>query len=242
MGSLRNTAALIGSPRLGRLLKHARGAGLETLLCYRRLAMLVAAAEHGANLEGSAVEFGTFRGGSAGVLAQVLKPTGKILHVLDSFEGLPPPTDRDNYHKTGDFNDTAFEVVRDGLLKISSAVRVHRGYFDVTLDAIREERFCVAHIDVDLYESVRECLEFTYPRMAPGGIILLDDYGARTCLGAKAATDEFLATRPERIHHLTGAQHGIWVGRPGDDLFDYLRRRSGWTGNLPVLGAKMFRR
>jgi O-methyltransferase len=242
MGKLRNMAALAGSPRLGMMLRRAREAGLETLLCYRRLALLTAAAEHARDLTGDVIEFGTYRGGSAGVLAQVLNGSGKVLHVCDSFEGLPAPSAQDNFHQRGDFQDTSEAVVRRGLARFDTPVRVHAGYFENTLPALADAPLALAHIDVDLYSSVGECLEFAYPRMAPGGIILLDDYGARTCEGAKTATDEFLQGRPEPVVRLTGAQHGIWVGRGKDDLFNYLRRRAGWSSALPGIGARIYQR
>jgi O-methyltransferase len=47
------------------------------------------------------------------------------------------------------------------------------------------------HVDVDLYEPTRACLEYFYPRMAAGGIILCDDYGTPAFPGARRAWLEF---------------------------------------------------
>ncbi len=66
------------------------------------------------------------------------------------------------------------------------------------LEEVGAERVAWAHIDVDIYAAVRDCLEYLYPRMAPGGMIVLDDYGFPSCPGARRAVDEFFAGRPRR--------------------------------------------
>jgi O-methyltransferase len=52
-------------------------------------------------------------------------------------------------------------------------------------------------VNVDLYRSVRDCIEFLYPRMVPGGFLVFDDYGFPSCPGARRAVDEAFAKRPE---------------------------------------------
>jgi O-methyltransferase len=55
------------------------------------------------------------------------------------------------------------------------------------------ERLAWAHIDVDIYTAVRDCLEFIYPRLVPGGTVVIDDYGFPSCVGARRAVDEHFA-------------------------------------------------
>jgi hypothetical protein len=52
---------------------------------------------------------------------------------------------------------------------------------------------------VDIHDSVLACLEFFYPRMTRGGVMLFDDYEWKDCPGVKKALDGFLAGRPERV-------------------------------------------
>ena len=66
--------------------------------------------------------------------------------------------------------------------------------------------FCFVHIDVDILEPTRDSIEFFYPRMMPGGIMLFDDYGFTSCPGAKLAADVFFEGRPEKIGLLTTGQ------------------------------------
>jgi len=62
------------------------------------------------------------------------------------------------------------------------------------------------HIDVDIYQSVKDCCEFFYPRLHAGGVMLFDDYGKWTCPGAKLAVDEFFATKPEKRFYFPSGQ------------------------------------
>lgn len=109
---------LFGSmPFLRPRLKRAQRNGLETLLDYRRLAYLAAAVKATNRLSGDCIEFGCFRGGSAAIIRQYLD-SRKMLYVLDSFEGLPDVSEHDNYHSKGDFAETSYQRVVDGLNNI----------------------------------------------------------------------------------------------------------------------------
>jgi O-methyltransferase len=238
---IRDLATVASYPRLRQMVQRSRAAGLETLLDYQRLALLAAAVRLCRDLEGDAVECGSYRGGGAALIGQVLEGTGKTVHVCDSFEGLPAPGEKDNFHHEGDFNDTSAARVRDGLRSLGISAELHVGFFDQTLPALAGHRFAFAHIDVDLYSSVRECLEFCYPRMSAGGIMIFDDYAAPTCHGAKAAVDEFFAERPERVVCLSEPAHAVRVGDASGSLRDDLRREVGGMLALPLVGESLLR-
>ena len=57
------------------------------------------------------------------------------------------------------------------------------------------ERLAFAHIDVDLYRSVLDCIEFAYPRLVAGGLIVFDDYGFPSCARARQAVDQAFESR-----------------------------------------------
>jgi len=239
--NLRDLATIIGNPQLWRHVHSARQVGLETLLDYQRLAMLAAAVRCTRHLEADAIEFGSYRGGSAAVVALALDGT-RILHICDSFLGLPAITWQDNFHRAGDFANTSEAQVSQGLEVLGVHFQIHSGFFCETLPHLDHLRFSLAHIDVDLYQSVKDCLVFCYQRMVPGGIIILDDYGAPTCQGAKLAADEFFSDKPENIIPLSSTSHGVWIGSSGEDLFERLRPHLGWVAALPTLGSIIFRR
>ena len=100
----------------------------------------------------------------------------KILHLFDTFSGLPPLDPEKDICKWDDFSDTSLEEV-SSFLKGYQNIKFHKGLFEDTLHSVQEEKFCFVHVDCDLYWSVRQCCEFLYPRMVVGGIMVFDDYG-----------------------------------------------------------------
>ncbi|MEQ1952512.1 TylF/MycF/NovP-related O-methyltransferase [Mesorhizobium yinganensis] len=171
---------------------------------------------------GDIAECGCWRGHSTYLLANLLKAGNWPGHfwVFDSFEGgLSDKTPED---RTGRGN-TSPEATRNqkesffsdyDAVKASLApfpfVSLHKGWIPASFDApgLAESRFALVHIDVDLYEPTRDSLEFFYPRMNPGGIIVIDDYGSALFPGSKTAVDEYLAkVRPAFFleSHLMGA-------------------------------------
>lgn len=68
------------------------------------------------------------------------------------------------------------------------------------------EKLCFAHIDVDLYDSTKCAIEFVYPKLTSGGIVVFDDYGDLVSQGAKKATDEFFTDKKEKPVYLTTKQ------------------------------------
>jgi O-methyltransferase len=163
--------------------------------------------------------------------------------VCDSFEGMPETVAEDNFHAKGDFSDTGAEKVIKGLSRLNGNFQAHVGFFSDTIPKLAAEgprKLSFAHIDADLYESVRDALEFCYPRMSPGGLIILDDYGAPTCAGAKHAADEFFSTRPETIVKLSHPAHGCVVG--GGDAFDILIARSRFAPVMAAFSGSIFQR
>lgn len=135
--------------------------------------------------EGMGAEVGTYKGASAYLLSKVLKGP---LHVFDTFEGMPSSSEKDT-HKKGDFADVGDAI---GFLE-KNGISVHKGFFPET--AVHGE-YSFVNIDVDVYQSVRDCLEYFVPRLKNGGIIICDDYGEPTCKGAKEAWDEYFTNKP----------------------------------------------
>lgn len=239
---IRDAAVLLSFPALRRQVHRTRKVGLESLLDYQRLAMVVAATRLTNDLEGDVIEFGTFRGGTAGLILQNLTE-GKVMHVSDSFKGMPDVSSRDNFHNEGDFAETDEETVVQGLAQLGGNFMPHVGFFSHTIPAMEKfgpHRLAFAHIDADLYESVYEALEFCYPRMTNGGVMILDDYGAPSCLGAKQAADEFFAERPETLVALSQPSYGCLVG--GGDLFEALTRETGAPLSFGIFRSWTFRR
>lgn len=167
-----------------------------TAVTWPRCFVLYQLALNARNLPGSVAEVGVYRGGSARILTDVFAGAGKTVNLFDTFEGMPPTDSSLDLHREGDFNDTSVDVVKkqlDGFDNYS----LFKGRFPTTAQAVSSERFCMVHIDVDIYKSVLACCEFFYSRLSDGGVMVFDDYGEPTCPGAKKAVDEFFAAQPE---------------------------------------------
>ena len=171
---------------------------MKTLLGEQKLQRLVTYVRLSNHIEGSIAEIGVYKGGSAMSIARN-KREDKRLFLFDTFDGLPQECEKDNHHKKGDFADTSLESVREGLKNFDN-VYIHKGLFPhETGTAIWNEVFSLVHIDVDLYKSYVDTLNFIWSRVVKGGIVVMDDYNASTCLGAKLAVDEFFYDKREAL-------------------------------------------
>jgi hypothetical protein len=165
---------------------------------------------------GAYVECGTWRGGSSMAAAlelQRLGDTTRALWLYDTFEGMPRPTKRDVLIKDGraaidawtprqrgDDESTwchvGVEEVRSNLASTGYPVdrmRLVRGKVEETLRVGDNlpETIAILRLDTDWYSSTKAEMELLFPRVAAGGVVIVDDYG--TWAGAKEAVDEYFA-------------------------------------------------
>jgi O-methyltransferase len=156
---------------------------------------------HCLHFEGDFAECGVYKGGSAFLIASTLvnsPASGKGVHLFDTFRGMPAIANDDpSGVKEGQFGDTSLTAVKN-YLSVFPNVSFHPGVIPETFDAVKENRFAFVHVDVDLYQTAKDCCEFFYGRMVPGGIMIFDDYGfVHFRYSAKRAVDEFFAGKPE---------------------------------------------
>jgi len=169
---------------------------MTSLLSHDRLNIIRRRAESVINLPGCTAEVGVYRGGVSKIIAEILP--NKQLHLFDTFTGIPMKGEHD-VHNIGDFKDTTLEQVKEYLSNHKN-ISYHVGWFPRdTGKNVENEQFCFVHLDADQYQSTKEALEFFYPRMVKGGVIVFDDYEWENCPGVKKAIDEFLADKLERV-------------------------------------------
>lgn len=75
--------------------------------------------------------------------------------------------------------------------------------------------FAMVHLDCDLYLPTKAALEFFYPKMVRGGLLILHDYDSGCWPGVTLAADEFFADKPEgliRIPDKSGTAAMIKIG------------------------------
>jgi len=155
----------------------------------------------GKKVRGDFIETGVWRGGACIFMRAILKARGvsdRIVWLADSFEGLPKP-DAAKYpedaglrlHAVPGLAISLEEVMLNfreyGLL--DEQVRFLKGWFRDTLPKAPMERLAVLRLDGDMYESTIEALEHLYPKLSPGGYVIVDDYGAVP--GCRRAVDDF---------------------------------------------------
>lgn len=152
-------------------------------------------------LPGDMAEVGMYEGCSARLICEA--KGDRPFYGFETFEGLPQATAPDGpVHIEKQYTSSYESVV--AYLKDFPNVHIYKGVFPETAGPIEDKRFSFAHFDVDLYEGTRACLEFFYPRMVPGGIMLSHDYSLLA--GVRKAFDEFLADKPEAILELPSTQ------------------------------------
>jgi O-methyltransferase len=162
--------------------------------------IIYSAVQGTAKLPGDVAEVGVFRGQSARIICEA--KGDKILHLFDTFQGLPEPGAVDTEFKQGEYACPLAAVQK--LLANQHNVRYYPGLFPDTAAAVADCRFSFVHLDVDLYESTRAALAFFYPRMSRGAIVVSHDYVIAD--GVRKAFDEFFEHKAEAVLELTGNQ------------------------------------
>jgi O-methyltransferase len=159
-------------------------------------------------LDGDTAEAGVYTGASSWFICAERTARRSTHWGFDSFDGLSTPNTLDGkYWYRGDLA-IGPDAARDALRYFDA--RVLQGWIPDVFQRAAIDRLVFAHIDVDLYEPTLASMEYFYPLLIPGGIIVCDDYGFSTCPGAKRAIDEYMSTRPEPVLHCPTGQ-GIIV-------------------------------
>ena len=135
-------------------------------------------------VEGDLIEAGAWRGGASILMRATLDAlgdSGRTVWVADSFQGFPVDEagehiDLSTYH----FLAVPLDEVRDSFARFGCAdgVRFVAGFFEDTLPSLADRRWAIVRLDGDTYEATMTTLESLYPGLAPGGYLVIDDYGA----------------------------------------------------------------
>jgi hypothetical protein len=182
-----------------------------TMTSRRRVFTLIDAVEHVVRhqLPGDFIECGVWKGGSSLAAALTfarLSDLSRDFYLFDTFEGMSAPTEKDGVEAQEGYTATLdpkkgstwcrspLEEVRE-VLKLAEypTEKIHfiQGKVEETLPGAAPEQIAILRLDTDWYESTKHELNTLYPRLIPGGVLLLDDYGFWQ--GARQAVDEYLA-------------------------------------------------
>jgi hypothetical protein len=171
----------------------------DGLNAHRRKLVFEFARQTTRRIGGHTAECGAFRGLGSHLICMALQDTGgdgRRHFIFDSFEGLSEPSDSDGaYWSKGDL------VCDEGTIRANLAefdfVTYLKGWIPERFAEVAERRFSLVHIDVDLAEPTKHSLEFFFPRLELGGVIIVDDYGFASCPGVTAIVDDFIARNPD---------------------------------------------
>lgn len=170
---------------------------------------------------GAVVECGVWRGGSSLMAALTLIQAGdttRQLRLFDTFEGMTAPTVHDRTHSgtaatdrlrgfrktAGARNDWAYAPLDDVKRTMTIADYPHveyiQGPVETTIPGDAPEQIGLLRLDTDWYESTLHELTHLYPRLVPGGVLIIDDYGHWQ--GARQAVDEYFADDPVLLQRI----------------------------------------
>ncbi len=128
-------------------------------------------------------------------VARRLGLKGRI-YALDTYEGMPDTNDELDLHSAGNFSDTSLDDLEKYIHELGlTNIEPVKGLFSDTAPAVleRTQSIRLAHVDCDIYDAVKYCLEAVMPKMSrSGGYIVLDDPLHGSCLGAMQAVEEWI--------------------------------------------------
>jgi predicted O-methyltransferase YrrM len=149
-------------------------------------------------IPGEMAELGVFQGGTAAIMLAASSPT-RHLYLFDTFAGLPSGEGKLDQ---GDYA-SPLEAVRARLATHAGRITFHPGFFPQSVTpAVENATFSFVHLDVDIYDSTLAGLQFFWPRMNPGGIILSHDYPYLD--GVVKAFQEYFADKQVAVIPLAG--------------------------------------
>ena len=140
------------------------------------------------NIPGDFIETGVWRGGACIFMRGFLKAyniTNRNVWVADSFQGLPKAQSiQDNstieWWKYKDLAIPMEQVQSNFKLYnlLDNQVKFLKGWFKDTLPTAPIQHIALLRLDGDMYESTMDALIHLYPKLSPGGYIIIDDYYA----------------------------------------------------------------
>jgi O-methyltransferase len=151
------------------------------------------------NVAGDLIETGVMRGGAVILMRAILRAYGvhhRTVWVADSFEGLPPPNPQEYPADAGaqwhlrPLTDVGVDHVRRNFERyglFDDRVKFLPGWFRDTLPKAPINQLALLRLDGDLYESTMDALVPLYPKLTPGGFVIVDDYNLPMC--QKAVND-----------------------------------------------------
>lgn len=153
---------------------------------------------------GAIAEFGVYQGGTSKLICEY--KSNLPFYIFDTFEGMPAVDKTIDLHSANDFSNTSLEQVQE-YLKNYNNIHFFKGIFPQSTNDIPQDlEFCFVHLDVDIYESTLAALDYFYPRLKRGGVIISHDYNSISCPGVKKAFTEYFKDKNVEVTFLWDTQ------------------------------------
>jgi len=181
------------------------------------------------HIEGCFVECGVWKGGAIMAIIKKLQDldiNNRDVFLFDTFSGMSKPTEHDisqigynaveNYDSKikNNHSNVSLDDVKNNVYKTDypkSRIHFLKGEVEATLPKTSFDKIALLRLDTDWYESTKAELEYLFPKLSKGGILIIDDYGG--WLGARKATTEYIEKNRIKIYlnriHPTGSRIGI---------------------------------
>ena len=190
------------------------------------------------NITGDIVECGVFKGVSLcrfAMFRDVLKDNSKKIIGFDTFGKFPETKFNLEFHEKSDSNATHWntdeegrkkhiEISQEGISRdqlheilkhkrINNLVELVEGDITETVPKyVREHtdlKISLLNLDVDIFEPTVTILEYLYPKISKGGVLILDDYGKFP--GETKAVDDYFKDKSVEIRKFPFSQYPRFV-------------------------------
>lgn len=180
------------------------------------------------DLAGEIIECGVFKGVS---LSRFIKfrallenQFSRRIIAFDTFGEFPETKFALDVQKRKEFIEAAgsLSITKERLLSILKTLNLHENIDLIQGDILETVprfiqnnpsiKISLLHIDVDLYEPTKIVLEYLYPHVVRGGIVILDDYGAFA--GANKAIDDYFKNISIKIARLPFSMAISFIEKP----------------------------
>jgi O-methyltransferase len=162
------------------------------------------------NVKGAILEVGVWRGGT-GCLLAMAAPT-KVVYLADTFKGVVKAGVQDTNYQGGEHADASKRAVSSLLAsaRVTNA-RLLKGIFPEETAAGLEGPISLLHIDVDVYQSAKDIVQWALPRLPRGAKIVFDDYGFFGCEGVARLVNELRESLRDFAFFYNLNGHAIFV-------------------------------
>ena len=184
-----------------------------------RMYELYELAKQSASLNGAFLEVGVWQGGTSAIIQKAIddccsENEQPRFVIADTFEGVVKAgSPKDTNYRGGEHSDATIENVK----KLFSSANLKLpeilvGIFPDDHPEFELDRISFVHLDVDAYESTKDIVEWSLPRLIPYAILVFDDYGFRGCEGVTRYVNEFISKNKHSfvmLHNLNG--HAVLI-------------------------------